>query len=90
MNLGKILMTQGVAEWKEQSIYNSMFIYRSIERYINGDFGNLSEGDRALNEHAAQNEERVLASYDIEPDGKLWIITDDGHAVTTLLFPDEY
>ncbi len=71
MKLGKILMTSGVADWKEQSIYNSMFIYRRIERYIDGDYGDLDDHDREVNKYAAERGERVLAAYNLIPEGKL-------------------
>ena len=35
-------------------------------------------------------EDRLFSPYQVEPDLKLWIITEWDRSVTTLLLPDEY
>src|SRR3546814_16740946 len=62
-----------------------------LRRHLGGDWGDLSEGDRELNDAAlASGQDRLFSSYQVAPDLKLWIITDWHRSVTTLLQPSEF
>ena len=57
--------------------------------------GVLSDGDRQANDEALQSGARILSSYLLPDETKLWIITDatdenGTRAATTLLLPEEY
>ena len=87
--LGKLVMTKAV---HERMILNSDFaagVLSSLQRYINGDWGDLCESDKAENEKAIRNGERIFALYNIGSD-KIYIITEWDRSVTTILFPYEY
>jgi len=58
-------------------------------RYCNQDWGDLCDEDKALNNKALITKDRVLAAYNTT-EGKVYIITDAGHKVTTILFASEY
>ena len=67
-----------------------------VGRHVVGDWGDLSEDDRRLNDQAVKDGSRILSAY-ILNDGKtkVWVLTEaeDDHgnrAATTLLLPDEY
>ena len=62
-----------------------------LYRHLRGDWGDLDDGDRRLNDAALQSgEDRLFSSYQVAPDLKLWIITEWDRSVTTLLLPSEY
>jgi hypothetical protein len=69
-----------------------------LQRHTRGDWGSICEEDRAVNDDALANGDRILSAYPIDP-GKpcegygencLWIITEADRSVTTFLLPDEY
>lgn len=67
------------------------FVRRSVRRYMDCDWGDRSKEDKALNDEAVINEDRIFSAYTYPVDGtKIWIITEADRSVTTVLFPDEY
>lgn len=63
---------------------------RYIFRHSRGDWGDLPESDKALNDQALVDGERVLSSYTLTTGEKLWVITEWDRSSTTLLLPHEY
>ena len=66
-----------------------------LSRHIQGDWGDLCDEDKALNDAALVDGSRLLSSYTMRNGTKLWVITeatdDDGNrAATTILLPSEY
>jgi hypothetical protein len=67
-----------------------------LDRHAAGDWGELSEEDRAANDEAARSGEgRLLSSYSTAEHGRLWIVTDDMRGegegpITTVMFPEDY
>lgn len=60
-----------------------------IRRHLDYDWGNMPEEDVEQNNRYVKRRKGVMSSYTV--DGvTLWIITDPGHEVTTVLLPDEY
>jgi hypothetical protein len=87
-NPGQIIMTLGVDELARQGQLNPAPYLR---RHLSGDWGDLSDNDRQQNNAALKSgEDRLFSSYQVNPDLKLWIITEWDRSVTTLLLPDEY
>ena len=91
--LGQVVATPGAIEAMERAKQTPWSL---LSRHIAGDWGDLSEDDRQLNNEALKDGSRILSAY-ILNDGttKIWIITEaeDDHgnrAATTLLLPDEY
>lgn len=73
-------------------------IMECLLRHYRMDWGVVGEEDWAANDRAAEDGDRILSAYPIDPekpcegfgDNTLWIITDaDGHT-TTVLLPSEY
>ncbi len=85
---GQMVMTIGVdALIKEGRLDPAPYLYR----HLCGDWGDLDDSDRRLNDAALQSgEDRLFSSYQVAPNLKLWIITEWDRSVTTLLLPDEY
>ena len=62
-----------------------------LARHLRGDWGDLSEDDRKMNDEAlASGEDRILSAYTLTTGAKIWIITEWDRSVTTALLPDEY
>ena len=85
---GQLVMTIGVDDLVRQGRLNPAPFLR---RHLLGDWGDLSDGDRQLNDAALKSgEDRLFSSYQVTPNLKLWIITEWDRSVTTLLLPSEY
>ena len=88
-SLGQIVATPGALEALSQSAYTAQAL---LDQHQAGDWGQLEPDDVAMNELAltANEEQRLLSSYQINPECKVWIITEWDRSVTTLLLPSEY
>jgi hypothetical protein len=67
-----------------------------IDRHARGDWGRVDATDRAANDRAtASPDGMILSCYELpsatgDATVELWVITDPGREVTTVLTPDEY
>lgn len=61
-----------------------------LARHQNGDWGDLDDEDKRLNDEAIQDGSRIMSAYILQSGERLWIITDSDHASTCILLPDEY
>ena len=65
------------------------------QRHVAGDWGNVCDEDRRLNEEAVSNGSQIVSRYRTRNRVGIWVITDGAdergkrHA-TTVLLPDEY
>ena len=83
--LGQILVTPGAYE-----ALNLKDAARGLVRHASGDFGDMSDEDKALNEEAVESGERIMSAYHDSNDVKFWIITEWDRSATTILLPSEY
>lgn len=63
---------------------------RYLQRHVTGDWGDLCTEDVAENRRSVQHGFRILSSYRLPTDVRLWVITEADRSVTTLLLPEEY
>jgi hypothetical protein len=85
--LGQAVATPGALRCCEANgVEPSSFLYR----HQTGDWGVLPADDIRANEDALRDGARLLSSYPIGPDAKVWVITEADRSVTTLLLPSEY
>ena len=61
-----------------------------LARHAAGDWGDLDEDDRRMNDLAAKFDERILSAYTLTDGTRIWIITEADRSTTTLLLPEEY
>jgi len=61
-----------------------------LQRHVSGDWGDLCEEDRTENQLSLEQGFRLLSSYRLPTDERVWIITEHDRSATTLLLPDEY
>ncbi|HFQ4931108.1 TPA: type I restriction endonuclease subunit M [Vibrio vulnificus] len=87
--LGKMVMTQSVADIIENNLGSEGSLYIALTRYKNGDWGNICIEDKITNDEATRTGERVLSEYTLCGE-RIWIITERDRSVTTVLLPGEY
>ncbi|MCX7166601.1 MAG: hypothetical protein NTV11_10045 [Rhodocyclales bacterium] len=85
--LGKLVATPGAVEMLKR-LELSPFDF--VSRHWQGDWGDLDVEDRNANTYALRESARLLSSYRINTQDKLWIITEADRSATTLLLPEEY
>jgi hypothetical protein len=57
-----------------------------LDRHAAGDWGDISESDRAANRAAVRSGKRILSGYRLASGGpKIWVITEEDRSVTTLV-----
>ena len=64
-------------------------------RHLSGDWGDISEEDKAANDSSIETGGRLLSAYLLKDESKIWIITEAADAsgnriATTILLPEEY
>lgn len=88
--IGQLIITAGIRDKMSQSSDFEQFVRKSFSRHATGDWGELSEEDKAYNDYSLENEGRLFSSYNYNEDTKIWIITEWDHSYTTILLPEEY
>ena len=83
--LGRIVATPGVL-----AAVSLSELVAALRRHASGDWGDISSDDRAANDAALREGERLLSAYQTRDGTKFWIITEADRSATTFLLPDEY
>jgi hypothetical protein len=91
---GRIVATPGAVDALERS---GQSIWHFLSLHLAGNWGVVSDEDKALNDEALKDGSRLLSAYLLadEDKTKIWLITEaeDDHGnreATTALLPDEY
>lgn len=90
MKLGQLVTTRGVNDLMAESNNFAKFVTDSFCKYIAHDWGQTCEEDKAMNDQAIREGDRIMAVYKKEGLPTIWIITEWDRSATTVLFPDEY
>jgi hypothetical protein len=90
--LGQVLATPGALAALERA---GQAVWELLAQHIQGQWGEMSDEDRRLNDEAVKDGSRILSAYTLKTGVNVWIITegedDNGNrASTTILLPDEY
>ena len=85
--LGALVLTKGVDALVRSEQLDP---FRYFGRHLQGDWGDVCDEDRRVNEDALISGERLMSVYEVEPGLTLWIITEADRSVTTILLPEEY
>ena len=91
--LGQILATPGALKTLDRLGVDPLSL--ALGRHVLGDWGDLGDEDRELNNHSLANGMRIFSSYKLGKPGDdrktetVWIITEADRSHTTLLTPDE-
>ena len=92
---GDVRCTPGIARMIRDDPVMNDWIAECFDRHINGDWGDLTDEDREMNDESLRYEAegkmgwRLMSSYSLD-DFKIWIITEADRSSTTILLPSEY
>lgn len=84
---GQIVATPGALAAMEEHQCQPLTI---LARHLSGDWGVLPAEDAQLNDEALKSDGRLLSSYPLGGDSRIWVITEWDRSVTTFLLPSEY
>lgn len=87
LQLGQVVATPGAIEALKKGQQTASHF---LNRHLSGDWGDLCDQDRQLNDEASRNGDRVLSSYTLSTGVTLWVITEADRSSTCLLLPSEY
>jgi hypothetical protein len=85
--LGDVVATPGALELLDRTAVNA---YDLLLRHKFGDWGSVPPEDDLANQEAVLNGTRIVSSYYLNENERVWIITEADRSATTLLLPDEY
>jgi hypothetical protein len=90
--LGEIHFSLGVLGEMGNDNDFAEFVFDSLKRHENCDWGDLDSFDKRLNDDAVEfNNDRILSKYISKKDNNtIYIITEWDRSATTVLFPEEY
>lgn len=86
-SLGKVYMTPGAIAALERSRQRPE---EFLARHVVGDWGNVCEEDKRLNDASVNEGTRILSAYETNTGEKIWVITEGDRSASTLLLPEEY
>lgn len=84
---GQIVATPGALAAMEEHQCQPLTL---LARHLAGDWGVLPAEDAQLNDEALKSDGRLLSSYPLGSDTRIWVITEWDRSVTTFLLPSEY
>ena len=88
---GQLYLTRGVFDECEKDTVFYEFVKSSVKRHVTGDWGDMTDDDKAENEFSPDKHLRIFSAYERQGSNKkIWVITEADRSVTTVLFPDEY
>jgi hypothetical protein len=61
-----------------------------LEKHVEGDWGDVCDEDKRLNNQAVVSGERLLSAYRTLNGVRIWIITEADRSSTCILLPEEY
>src|SRR5690606_17142405 len=92
-SLGRVVATPGALEALRRS---GEEFHAFLVRHVAGDWGELCDEDRQLNDQAIAHEDnpalrtRVLSAYRTKLNERIWIITEADRSSSCVLLPEEY
>lgn len=84
-NPGRVMITRNAKDVLPHSEVNE-----AINRHLCGDWGDVCDSDKRVNEDALKNGGRLLSVYHTKDDVRFWIITEADYSATTVLLPSDY
>jgi hypothetical protein len=82
--LGQVVATPGALEALVAAGQDPQAL---LQRHQHGDWGNLSEEDKAENDFSVNRELRIFSAYILSTGVKVWLITEADRSVSTFLLP---
>jgi hypothetical protein len=85
--LGRIVATPAALKALEDSGQTPDFF---LDRHVQGNWGEVDDGDKRLNGDALVNGDRLLSAYRTLRNVRIWVITEADRSSTCILLPEEY
>jgi hypothetical protein len=86
-SLGTLAVTAGALAAIERT---SAWPLLLLARHMSGDWGDLGDHDRRLNDLALRHDERILSAYALTDGTRIYVITEADRYSTRILLPEEY
>jgi hypothetical protein len=87
VSLGRVVATPGAVAALEEACESALGY---LMRHASGDWGDVPPEDWEENEFSLTNDFRLLSSYTLRNETRIWIITEADRSITTILLPEEY
>lgn len=84
-SLGRVVITS-----KASRVLSQDDVLESLQRHVNGDWGDVCEEDRQTNDDALAGRFRLHSAYSDRNGTRFWIITEWHRLATTILLPTDY
>lgn len=62
----------------------------ALHRHRHGDWGELDEADKDINEQAVEHGQRIFSRYHDRNRTLFYVVTEHDRSVTTVLLPEDY
>jgi hypothetical protein len=85
--LGQIVAPPGALEAIADAGQTPEFF---LDRHASGDWGEICDEDKQLNDEALVNGGRLLSAYRTLKNVRLWVISEADRSSTCILLPEEY
>lgn len=85
--LGQTVATPAALEAIEKAGQTPAFF---LDKHVQGDWGDVSNEDKQLNDQALVDGDRILSAYRTLHNEQIWIITKADRSSTTILLPHQY
>jgi predicted transcriptional regulator len=89
INLGRVLVSRGVADMAREDRKFAAFMKESLGRHRKGDWGETGDEVRQLNNQNLGINTRLFSSYESARFPEIWITTEPDRSFSTIMFPDE-
>ena len=86
----KFSLGQTVITANANAVLPELDVVLALQRHHSGDWGDVDEHDRQMNEDALRNGDRLMSVYKSVRGQKVYIITEWDRSVTTVLLPEDY
>jgi hypothetical protein len=85
--LGQLVATPGALKAIAEAGQSPEFF---LAKHVSGDWGEVCDEDKRLNDEALVSGERLLSAYRTLRGVRLWIITEADRSSSCILLPSEY
>jgi len=87
--LGTLYVSEGVIEiFDLYNVEGTKFV-ELLKRHSKGDWGDVDNHDKKINDSAVKHGGRILSSYKVN-EKEVWVITEDDRSSTIMITPEEY
>lgn len=86
----KFSLGQTVITANAKAVLPELDVVLALQRHHSGDWGDVDDHDRQMNENALRTGDRIFSIYKSVRGQKFYIITEWDRSVTTVLLPEDY